>query len=165
MAAAVAEAYTTGRSERAMDRRRRIDRNPCALSVHGGGTEVKIDLHGYRPSEIVWNGLLITIVQQCWEMGETELRLIHGHGRARGKTPGFVNTRTGVFGLAIRRMLRRKRKLRKWIKYTTLDCRQWGATTVKLKPNPAPSRTELDAGLIEDRSRLEELPPRVGGVS
>ena len=81
------------------------------------------------------------------------MRLIHGHGRARGKSPGFVNTRTGVFGLAIRRMLRRKRKLRKWIKYTTLDCRQWGATTVKLKPNPAPSRTELDPGLIEDRSR------------
>ena len=126
---------------------------------------MKIDLHGYRPSEIVWNGLLITIVQQCWEMGETELRLIHGHGRARGKTPGFVNTRTGVFGLAIRRMLRRKRKLRKWIKYTTLDCRQWGATTVKLKPNPAPSRTELDPGLIEDRSGLGELPSRVRDVA
>ena len=113
----------------------------------------------------MWNGLLITIVQQCWEMGETELRLIHGHGRARGKTPGFVNTRTGVFGLAIRRMLRRKRKLRKWIKYTTLDCRQWGATTVKLKPNPAPSRTELDPGLIEDRSGLGELPSRVRDVA
>jgi DNA-nicking Smr family endonuclease len=49
---------------------------------------VRIDLHGYRPSEIVWNGLLIKIVQQCWEMGETELQLIHGHGRVRGKSPG-----------------------------------------------------------------------------
>jgi hypothetical protein len=49
---------------------------------------VRIDLHGYRPSEIVWNGLLIEIVRQCWEMGETELKLIHGHGRARGKKPG-----------------------------------------------------------------------------
>ena len=63
---------------------------------------MRIDLHGYRPSEIVWNGRLIEIVRQCWEMGETELELIHGHGRARGKTPGFYNTKTGVFGLAIR---------------------------------------------------------------
>jgi hypothetical protein len=119
-------------------------------------TPVQIDLHGYRPSEIVWNGRLIEIVRQCWEMGETELELIHGHGRARGKTPGFYNTKTGVFGLAIRRILRNKRKLRRWIKYTTLDCRQWGATKVKLKPNPVPSRTSLDPGLIEDRSRLPE---------
>jgi Smr domain len=125
---------------------------------------MKIDLHGYRPSEIVWNGLLITIVQQCWEMGETELRLVHGHGRARGKTPGFVNTRTGVFGLAIRRVLRRKKVLRQWIKYTTLDCRQWGATTVKLKRNPAPSRTRLDAGLVEDRSRFEQSRARAQDV-
>lgn len=128
-------------------------------------TKVRIDLHGYRPSEIVWNGLLIKIVQQCWEMGETELRLIHGHGRARGKTPGFVNTRTGVFGLAIRRVLRRKKVLRQWIKYTTLDCRQWGATTVKLKRNPAPSRIRLDAGLVEDRSRFEQSRARAGDVS
>jgi hypothetical protein len=120
---------------------------------------MKIDLHGYRPSEIVWNGLLVQIVQQCWEMGETELRLIHGHGRARGKTPGFVNTKTGVFGLAIRRAFRHHKELRQWIKHTTLDCRQWGSTTVKLKPNPAPSRTRLDAGLIEDRSRLAASAP------
>jgi len=72
------------------------------------------------------------------------------------KTPGFYNTKTGVFGLAIRRILRNKRKLRRWIKYTTLDCRQWGATKVKLKPNPAPSRTSLDPDLFVDRSRLPE---------
>jgi len=128
-------------------------------------THVRIDLHGYRPSEIAWNGLLIKIVQQCWEMGETELRLIHGHGRSRGKTPGFFNTKTGVFGLAIRRVLRRKRQLRQWIKYTTLDCRDWGMTRVKLKPNPAPSRTRLDAGLIEDRSRLAQSRPRENDAS
>ena len=56
---------------------------------------MQIDLHGYRPSEIVWNGRLIEIVRKCWELGETELVLIHGHGRARGKTPGFYNTKTG----------------------------------------------------------------------
>ena len=118
---------------------------------------MQIDLHGYRPSEIMRNGLLIKIVQQCWEMGETELRLIHGHGRARGKSPGFVNTNTGGFGLMIRSILRKKRKLRQWIKYTTLDCRQWGMTRVKLKSNPAPSRTSLDPGLVEDRRHLAGL--------
>jgi hypothetical protein len=118
---------------------------------------VKIDLHGYRPSEIVWNGALIKIVQQCWEMGVTELLLVHGHGRARGKTPGFFNTRTGVFGLAIRRTLRNNRKVRRWIKHSTLDCRQWGATRVKLKPNAAPSRAQLDPGLIEDRRHLARV--------
>jgi hypothetical protein len=117
---------------------------------------VQFDLHGYRPSEIVWNGRLIKIVQQCWEMGESELRLIHGHGRGRGKSPGFYNTRTGRFGLAIRRLLRRNRQLRQWIKYTTLDCRKWGATSVKLKRNPSPTRTALDAGLFEDRSQLAQ---------
>jgi hypothetical protein len=118
-------------------------------------TQVRIDLHGYRPSEIVWNGLLVTIVQQCWEMGETELQLVHGHGRARGKTPGFVNTNTGRLGLAIRRILRHKRQVRKWIKYSTLDCRKWGVTSVKLKRNPAPTRTCLDANLLPARTRLD----------
>ena len=38
--------------------------------------------HAYRPSEIVWNGTLSKIVQQCRD-----------HGRALGKTPGLVNTK------------------------------------------------------------------------
>jgi hypothetical protein len=134
-------------------RRLRGSRNILAK----GASRVQIDFHGYRPSDLTRNGLLIKIVQQCWEMGETELRLIHGHGRARGKSPGFVNTNTGGFGLLIRRILRNKRKLRQWIKYTTLDCRQWGMTRVKLKANPAPSRTSLDPGLIEDRRHLAHL--------
>ena len=54
---------------------------------------MKIDLHGYHPAEIVFNGVLADILQQAWEMGETELTLIHGHGRNRGITPGFVNTK------------------------------------------------------------------------
>src|SRR6266849_1456053 len=120
-------------------------------------THVRIDLHGYRPSEIVWNGVLIKIVEQCWEMGESELRLVHGHGRARGKSPGFFNTKTGRFGLAIRRVLRHKRQLRQWIKYSTLDCRKWGVTSVKLKPNPAPTRTRLDPDLMPDRSQLSQI--------
>ncbi len=112
---------------------------------------MEIDLHGYHPSEIVWNDVLAKIVQQTWEMGDTYLRLIHGHGRNRGISPGFVNTNTGYFGLEIRRALRRDKKLRKWIKYTTLDCSQMGATGIRLKPNGAPTRTELDEDLLSKR--------------
>jgi hypothetical protein len=67
---------------------------------------MQIDLHGYHPREIVWNGALLALVEQAWEMGESELILIHGHGRNRGITPGFVNTNTGFFGLEIRKALR-----------------------------------------------------------
>jgi hypothetical protein len=63
---------------------------------------MQIDLHGYHPAEIVWSGVLAKVVEQAWEMGERELILIHGHGRNRGITPGFVNTNTGFFGLQIR---------------------------------------------------------------
>ena len=95
-----------------------------------------LDLHGHRPSDIVWNGTLAKIVQQCWEMGEGDLRLVHGHGRA-AKTPGFVNTNTDVFA-GDPSCLRHKRQLRQWIKYTTLDCREWGVTKVKLNAIPRP---------------------------
>jgi hypothetical protein len=114
---------------------------------------MEIDLHGYHPSEIAWNGVLDKIVQQTWETGESYLWLIHGHGRNRGISPGFVNTNTGFFGLEIRHALRHDRELRQWIKHTTLDCRHWGATGVKLKRNPAPSRAQLDADLVPNRSR------------
>jgi hypothetical protein len=98
----------------------------------------KIDLHGYRPADFI--GLpMATIVQQAWEIGAARLRFVHGHGRARGKSPGFYNTRTGYFGLRIRRELRHNRILRQWIMYTTLDCGDWGTTTVGLKANPHPA--------------------------
>ena len=64
---------------------------------------MEIDLHGYHPRQIVWNGALVALVQQVWEMGESDLILIHGHWRNRGITPGFVNTNTGFFGLEIRK--------------------------------------------------------------
>jgi len=48
---------------------------------------MEIDLHGYHPAEIVFNGVLSKILQQVWEMGESDLTLIHGHGRNRGITP------------------------------------------------------------------------------
>jgi hypothetical protein len=83
---------------------------------------MQIDLHGYHPVEIVWSGVLAKLVEQAWEMGERELILIHGHGRNRGITPGFVNTNTGFFGLQIRSALRHDKDLRRWIHHTTLDC-------------------------------------------
>jgi hypothetical protein len=105
---------------------------------------MEIDLHGYHPAEIVFNGVLGRILQQAWEMGESDLKLIHGHGRNRGITPGFVNTNTGYFGLCIRRALRHDNSLRQWIRYTTLDCRHMGCTSIRLKANPNPARKKLD---------------------
>jgi hypothetical protein len=112
---------------------------------------MEIDLHGYHPSEIVGSDVLEKIVQQAWEMGETELCLIHGHGRNRGIRPGFVNTNTGHFGLEIRGYLRHCESVRQWIKHTTLYCKDRGATSVKLKKNSAPTRESLDSGLLPDR--------------
>src|SRR5258707_12180555 len=106
--------------------------------------KMEIDLHGYHPAEIVFNGVLSKILQQAWEMGESDLTLIHGHGRNRGITPGFVNTNTGYFGLCIRRALRNDQSLRQWIKHTTLDCRQIGCTSIGLKRNSSPTRKQLD---------------------
>ena len=108
---------------------------------------MKIDLRIYRPKDLKRDGLA-KIIQQAWETGAEKLCLVHGHGRSRGRSPGFYNTRTGRFGLIIRGLLRRNRGLRQWIKYTTLDCRDWGATTVKLKANPAPSRSALDWSIL-----------------
>ena len=111
----------------------------------------KIDLHGYRPADFV-GPPMVKIIEQAWEMGAERLRFIHGHGRARGKSPGFYNTHTGYFGLRIRRELRHNRELRRWIKYTTLDCSDWGATTVGLKTNPGPIRSEFDLAVLPERT-------------
>jgi hypothetical protein len=113
---------------------------------------MEIDLHGYHPCDIVGNGILTRIIQQAWEMGEVQLTLIHGHGYKRGKSPGFVNTNTGFFGLKIRHALRQGMELRQWVKYTTLECGQRGSTSIKLKSNPAPTRTQFDKDLLPERS-------------
>jgi hypothetical protein len=110
--------------------------------------EVVLDLHGYHPGDIE----LETLVRQAWEMGAGSIQLIHGHGRGRGLSPGFVNTNTGYFGLTIRAELRHDRSLRQWIKYTTLDCSHPGATTVKLKSNREPTRTKLDDDVLPTRT-------------
>jgi hypothetical protein len=112
---------------------------------------VKIDLHGYHPSAIVGPPMAM-IIEQAWDMGAERICFIHGHGRARGISPGFVNTNTGYFGLCVRRELRHNAGLRRWIKYTTLDCGDWGATTVKLKANRNPTRTAVDLAVLPARS-------------
>jgi hypothetical protein len=105
---------------------------------------VKIDPHGYYPREIIDTGLFREIVRQAWEMGEDSLTFVHGHGRNRGISPGFVNANTGYFGLRIREALRCDESLRQWIFYTTLDRWDMGSTTVRLKPNPEPTRKKMD---------------------
>ena len=106
-----------------------------------------IDLHEYHPRDIVDTRVLHRLVQQVWEMGDSRLCLIHGHGRNRGISPGFYNTNTGYFGREVRRALRHNRELRQWILHTTLDCKDPGSSTVKLKRNFSPTRTELDPDL------------------
>jgi hypothetical protein len=114
--------------------------------------EVEMDLHGYHPDDICGEPLT-KIIRQAWEMGAQSIRLIHGHGRTRGKVLYFVNTNTGYLGLTVRRKLRHDNELRRWIKYTTLNCRHEGSTSVKLKRNPAPNRTIFEDVLPERRYR------------
>ncbi len=112
----------------------------------------KIDLHGYRPADFI--GLpMAAIVQQAWEMGAARLRFVHGHGRARGKSPGFYNTHTGWFGLRIRRELRHNRLLRQWIKYTTLDCGDWGDGRTESQPSPDAERARSHGAAAAEFSR------------
>jgi hypothetical protein len=40
--------------------------------------------------------------------------------------------------------LRHDNSLRQWIRYTTLDCRHMGCTSIRLKANPNPARKKLD---------------------
>jgi hypothetical protein len=89
-----------------------------------------MDFHGYHPSEIVQTDVLKKHSANV-EMGENDVTLIHGHGRNRGISPGFVNTNTGYFGLEICRALRHDKELRQWIRYTTLDWSHMGVTRVK----------------------------------
>jgi hypothetical protein len=109
---------------------------------------MEIDLHGHHPQEIVSPGVLDKIVQQTWEMGQSSLCFIHGHGRSKGISPGFLNTNTGYFGLQIRKEFRHGLELRRWIHHTTLNCSHPGRTCVQLKKNLSPTRVKFDPDLI-----------------
>jgi hypothetical protein len=110
----------------------------------------EFDFHGFRVMEITDTCLIGDIIQQCWEMGETQVKFIHGHGRNRGISPGFLNTNTGRLGVAVRSQLRNSSRLRQFIKISTLKCGDAGWTTINLKPNPNPIRTELDPNLVPE---------------
>ncbi len=112
---------------------------------------MKIDLHGYHPSEID----VTDLIRQAWEMGADELTFIHGHGHNRGISVGFVNTNTGYFGLSVRRAIRGNSELRPWAKVSTLNCSDSGTTTVTLQKNANPTRTsiELPEQSYRDRRR------------
>jgi len=116
--------------------------NVLVIQDGAGVRAVQIDLHGYHPDNID----LAALIRQAWETGAAKLTLIHGHGHNRGINVGFVNTNTGFFGVRIRRELRHDKHFAQWIKGSTLDCRHDGSTTVKLKANPNPSRTEIVMG-------------------
>jgi hypothetical protein len=130
----------------------KIARAPSNLRIIKRRCAMDFDLHGYHPRDIIDTGVLARMLEQAWEMGETRIRFIHGHGRHRGISVGFVNTNTGFFGLRLRWQLRHNKELRRWIKYTTLDCSEWGLTGVNLKRNPGPYRTALDPDLLPERS-------------
>jgi len=83
---------------------------------------MEIDLHRYHPSDIIGNGVLANIVQAGVGNGRDVPQDNPWPWSPSGISPGFVNTNTGFFGLAIRSALRHDELLRKWIKHTTLDC-------------------------------------------
>jgi hypothetical protein len=99
-----------------------------------------IDLHGYHPDEID----VADLVRQAWEMGADKVRLIHGHGRNRGISVGFINTDTGYFGLRIRGAIRGNKVLKQWAKISTFDCSHNGSTTLTLRRNLNPTQRKID---------------------
>ncbi|SRR6266536_1842018 len=124
-----------------------------SLTLEPPSTVMTLDLHGFHPS-MIYRGLLFLLVQQAWERGISELVLIHGHGRGK-RSPGFVNTKTGYFGLSIRKALKGTSEedgndYRPYIKTSTLDCSDKGFTSVKMKTNPSPNRLAFDNGLVGD---------------
>jgi hypothetical protein len=87
-----------------------------------------IDLHGYRPNDL-YDGLMRKVIEQAWETGAKRVRLIHGHGRNRRISAGFVNTNTGYLGLTVRSSIRADEALRRWIYPSTIDRSHEGSTS------------------------------------
>jgi hypothetical protein len=57
---------------------------------------VKIDLHGYHPSDFI-GPPMATIIEQAWEMGADRLRFVHGHARAPRHFPGIFQYQHRLF--------------------------------------------------------------------
>lgn len=112
--------------------------------------EVAVDLHGYHPDQID-SAFMTTILTQACETGLPFVRFIHGHGKNRDFTLGFVYTNTGLLGLSVRRLLRDDASLRKWIRHTTLDCSHDGSTAVRIRRHEVPTRAKIDTALLPER--------------
>jgi hypothetical protein len=110
---------------------------------------IEIDLHGYYPRTVQDSDLIAKLVEQAWQAGAAEVRFIHGHGRSRGNPRPFANTNTGLLGLTVRSRLRNGADLRRWI-YTRIDVSHRGSTVVRLRPNPSPTRKEIDRNVFPD---------------
>jgi hypothetical protein len=111
--------------------------------------DLTIDLHGYHPSTIEGGGILSNVLQQAWEMGRQRVVFIHGHGLKHGSPRPFANTNTGWLGLTVRTVLRSNVELRKWA-YAKIDVSRAGATTMRVKPNPSPSRLVFDGAFFPE---------------
>lgn len=112
-------------------------------------SRLEVDLHGYHPATVREAGLLAKIIKQAWEMGKEELVIIHGHGMSRGNPRPFANTNTGYLGLSVRRALRNTPELRRWM-FAKIDVSHDGSTTIRIKPNPRPTRTEVDESIFPE---------------
>ena len=123
-------------------------RADCGRPLPTVAAAMEVDLHGHHPDDFVEGRGLHALLKQAWEMGESEVCFVHGHGRNRDYPPPFANTNTGFFGLRIREALRHDRSVRRWVKYTTLNCKRSGCTSIRLKPNPCPTRTDLDEDVL-----------------
>jgi hypothetical protein len=69
------------------------------------------------------------------------------------RSPGFVHTNTGYFGISIRKALKGKLEdddcdYRPYIKVSTVDCSDKGFTSVRMQSNPSPTRAAFDPGLV-----------------
>jgi Smr domain len=112
----------------------------------------KIDLHGYHPDTVRDSNLILDIVRQAWEMAEDSVVIVHGHGRARAARRPFSNSNTGYLGLVVRGILRHDERLRQWM-YAKVDVSHDGSTTVRLRKNDQPIRTEFDLAWPESDFR------------
>src|SRR5215472_9613768 len=111
---------------------------------------MEIDLHRYEPRQIVETDTLAKIVQRT-------IPAINSWSRPNARHLTRIRQhRHRVFWTSNSPCLRHDRVLRKWIKYTTLDCHNRASTTVKLTPNSAPVCSALGPDVLPDRTSSGE---------
>jgi hypothetical protein len=119
--------------------------------------EIPVDLQGYYPTDITGypyatkGSPLSRIIEQAWEMGDGSIRFIHGHGRGRGLSPGFVNNEHRLFRRTDpeRTAVRRTSPAMDQVHHARLQ-RRW-VDGREAQTNPSPTRTEFDGVFPERR--------------